>query len=204
MWKPGPAAVAGSRSKWRTWQDGFAAVWDGRGRAVPGARPTKHSRGDNNYRLSCVAGTGKAHRQAAACAAAPHACWCALHGPERAVYFEKEHPPGRQAAIDFTDCALLRVRTPAARRAFAVSGLDCVQPLARLSRRLRRVSWLCMRIAIFEQHPLRRAVRLPFPAPFEVCCERCRDMTAQSQALPGRRHPYTRQVSLQPYSERPA
>jgi len=28
--------------------------------------------------------------------------WRALHGPEREVYFEQEHAPGRQAAIDFT------------------------------------------------------------------------------------------------------
>ncbi len=29
--------------------------------------------------------------------------WRALHGPEREVYFEQEHPPGREGSVDFTD-----------------------------------------------------------------------------------------------------
>ncbi len=28
--------------------------------------------------------------------------WRALHGPDREVYFEQEHPPGREAQVDFT------------------------------------------------------------------------------------------------------
>lgn len=35
--------------------------------------------------------------------------WRALHGPEREVFFEQEHPPGREAAFDFTCCNLLAV-----------------------------------------------------------------------------------------------
>jgi len=35
--------------------------------------------------------------------------WRALQGPEREVFFEQEHVPGREAAIDFTDCSSLRV-----------------------------------------------------------------------------------------------
>ena len=30
--------------------------------------------------------------------------WRALHGPEKEVYFPQEHPPGREAAFDFTNC----------------------------------------------------------------------------------------------------
>jgi hypothetical protein len=30
--------------------------------------------------------------------------WRALHGGEREVFFEQEHPPGREGAIDFTNC----------------------------------------------------------------------------------------------------
>ena len=33
--------------------------------------------------------------------------WRALHGPEREVYFPQEHPPGREAQIDFTHCGEL-------------------------------------------------------------------------------------------------
>ena len=29
--------------------------------------------------------------------------WRALHGPEREVFFEQEHPPGRQGHVDFTE-----------------------------------------------------------------------------------------------------
>ncbi len=36
--------------------------------------------------------------------------WRALHGPEREVYFEQEHLPGREAAVDFTDCSSLGIR----------------------------------------------------------------------------------------------
>ena len=35
--------------------------------------------------------------------------WRTLHGPEREVYFPQEHPPGREAQIDFTHCKGLRV-----------------------------------------------------------------------------------------------
>ncbi len=35
--------------------------------------------------------------------------WRALHGPEREVYFPQEHPPGREAQIDFTHCGELKV-----------------------------------------------------------------------------------------------
>ena len=35
--------------------------------------------------------------------------WRTLHGPEREVYFPQEHPPGREAQIDFTHCNGLRV-----------------------------------------------------------------------------------------------
>lgn len=33
-----------------------------------------------------------------------------MHGPEREVFFEQEHVPGREAAVDFTDCTSLGVR----------------------------------------------------------------------------------------------
>ncbi len=35
--------------------------------------------------------------------------WRALHGPEREVFFQQEHPPGREGAIDFTNCNELGV-----------------------------------------------------------------------------------------------
>lgn len=36
--------------------------------------------------------------------------WRAMHGPEREVFFEQQHVPGREAAVDFTDCTSLGVR----------------------------------------------------------------------------------------------
>ena len=33
----------------------------------------------------------------------------ALHGPDQEVYFPQEHPPGREAQIDFTHCGELKV-----------------------------------------------------------------------------------------------
>jgi len=35
--------------------------------------------------------------------------WRALNGPEKEVYFRQDHPPGREAAYDFTDCGELKV-----------------------------------------------------------------------------------------------
>ena len=36
-------------------------------------------------------------------------CWRAVHGPDREVYFPQEHPPGREAALDFTHMSDLDV-----------------------------------------------------------------------------------------------
>ena len=33
----------------------------------------------------------------------------ALHGPDREVYFQQDHPPGREAQVDFTHCTELGV-----------------------------------------------------------------------------------------------
>lgn len=35
--------------------------------------------------------------------------WRALRGPEKEVFFEQEHPPGREGALDFTNCNELGV-----------------------------------------------------------------------------------------------
>ena len=35
--------------------------------------------------------------------------WRALNGPDKEVFFPQEHPPGREAAYDFTDCDELGV-----------------------------------------------------------------------------------------------
>lgn len=35
--------------------------------------------------------------------------WRALHGPDKEVYFQQEHPPGREAAMDFTHATSLGV-----------------------------------------------------------------------------------------------
>jgi hypothetical protein len=43
--------------------------------------------------------------------------WRALQGPDKEVFFEKEHVAGREAAIDFTECTSPRVTI--AGRAFA-------------------------------------------------------------------------------------
>jgi transcriptional regulator with XRE-family HTH domain len=35
--------------------------------------------------------------------------WRGLNGPEKEVFFPQEHPPGREAAYDFTNCAELGI-----------------------------------------------------------------------------------------------
>jgi hypothetical protein len=41
--------------------------------------------------------------------------WRAVHGPDREVYFEQAHPPGREAQLDFTQATELGVRVAGAR-----------------------------------------------------------------------------------------
>lgn len=110
-WKAGPLPSQAKQPRhWRTREDAFAGVWDTEvvpllERDAEGALEATtiieelhrtHGRRFSNKHLRTLQ---RRVRE-----------WRALRGPEREVFFEQEHLPGREAAVDFTDCKELRVR----------------------------------------------------------------------------------------------
>jgi len=110
-WKAGTLPSQAKQPRhWRTREDAFAAVWDAEvvpllerdqegileATTIIGELRRKHGQGFTDKHLRTLQRRVRD--------------WRALHGPEREVFFEQEHPPGREAAIDFTDCSSLGVR----------------------------------------------------------------------------------------------
>jgi hypothetical protein len=101
-WKEGalPSARAGRR--WRTRVDPFAEVWEAKlvpwleadGEGVLEAKTLLERLIDEHPGVFARGQLRTLQRRV-------HQ-WRALYGPEREVYFPQEHPPGREAAIDFT------------------------------------------------------------------------------------------------------
>jgi hypothetical protein len=110
-WKAGALpSLAKQPRHWRTREDAFATVWEAEvvpllehdqegileATTIIGELRRKHGQGFTDKHLRTLQRRVRD--------------WRALHGPEREVFFEQEHPPGREAAIDFTDCSSLGVR----------------------------------------------------------------------------------------------
>lgn len=110
-WKAGTLPSQAKQPRhWRTREDAFATVWDAEvvpllehdregileATTIIGELRRKHGQGFTEKHLRTLQRRVRD--------------WRALHGPEREVFFEQEHPPGREAAIDFTDCSSLGVR----------------------------------------------------------------------------------------------
>jgi hypothetical protein len=110
-WKAGALPSQAKQPRhWRTREDAFATVWEAEvvpllehdqegileATTIIGELRRKHGQGFTDKHLRTLQRRVRD--------------WRALHGPEREVFFEQEHPPGREAAIDFTDCSSLGVR----------------------------------------------------------------------------------------------
>jgi hypothetical protein len=110
-WKAGALPSQAKQPRhWRTRADAFATVWDAEvvpllerdqegileATTIIGELRRKHGQGFTDKHLRTLQRRVRD--------------WRALHGPEREVFFEQEHPPGREAAIDFTDCSGLGIR----------------------------------------------------------------------------------------------
>ena len=109
-WKAGALPSHAKRPRhWRTREDAFAGVWDAEvvpllerdagglleATTIMQELGRKHGRRFTDKHLRTLQ---RRVRE-----------WRALRGPEREVFFEQEHLPGREAAIDFTDCTSLGV-----------------------------------------------------------------------------------------------
>ncbi len=110
-WKAGPLPSQAKKPRhWRTREDAFASVWESD--VVPLLER------DQEGVLEATTIIGELRRVHGQRFTAKHLRtlqrrirdWRALQGPEREVFFQQEHVPGREAAVDFTDCASLGVR----------------------------------------------------------------------------------------------
>ena len=109
-WKRGPLPSAAKKQRtWRTRRDPFVGVWDEE--IVPLLRA------DDKAELEAVTildhlitkhpdQLGRGHLRTLQRRVRD---WRALHGPEREVFFEQQHVPGREGAFDFTDATELEV-----------------------------------------------------------------------------------------------
>jgi hypothetical protein len=109
-WQTGPYPSKAHRPHgWRTRRDPFAEVFD---REIVPLLAL-----DDRRLLEARTLLGELERRHPGGFSTPHLRtlqrrlreWRALHGPEQEVYFPQEHPPGREAAFDFTSCNDLAV-----------------------------------------------------------------------------------------------
>jgi hypothetical protein len=105
QWQSGPYPSQAQRPHgWRTRRDPFAEVFD---REIAPLLVL-----DERRLLEARTLLGELERRHPGCFSTRHLRtlqrrlreWRALHGPEQEVYFPQEHPPGREAAFDFTSC----------------------------------------------------------------------------------------------------
>ena len=104
-WQEGPLpSEKREERRWRTRADPFEGVWEEeiepllRDEAAGGLRATTivkylEERHPGRFSASHLRTLQRRLQE-----------WRAKHGPEKEVYFPQEHPPGREAQIDFTHC----------------------------------------------------------------------------------------------------
>ncbi len=109
-WQGGPLPSERKRPRhWRTWPDAFAEVWDTE--VVPLLRSDEKGvlqagtllevldeKHPGQFGIGQLRTLQRRMRD-----------WRALHGPEKEVFFPQEHPPGREAQMDFTHATDLGV-----------------------------------------------------------------------------------------------
>ena len=111
-WQRGrlPSERKGKR-RWRTRPDPFAAVW------AKEVEPLLRSDVEGALKATTILGWLDERHPARFSVSQLRTLqrrlrdWRALSGPDREVFFEQEHPPGREAQVDFTHCGELGVTT---------------------------------------------------------------------------------------------
>ena len=110
-WQRGslPSERKKAARSWRTRPDPFADVWES------DVEPLLRSDPEGELSASTIlewlderhpGKFGRSHLRTLQRRIRDHS---ALHGPDREVYFQQEHPPGREAQVDFTHCSELGV-----------------------------------------------------------------------------------------------
>lgn len=109
-WEDGPlpSATRGVRT-WRTRKDPFEKVWETE--IVPLLEADKEGKLEAKAVLEhlMLKKPGEFHEGQARTLQRRFRDWRALHGPDREVFFEQEHPPGQQGNLDFTEADELGV-----------------------------------------------------------------------------------------------
>ena len=108
-WRRGPLPSEKKKRSWRTHPDAFAGVWDEE--IAPLLRRDATEKLQATVLLEWLderypGRFGSSHLRTLQRRIRD---WRALHGPDREVFFEQEHPPGREAQMDFTHCGGLGV-----------------------------------------------------------------------------------------------
>lgn len=111
-WETGPlpSAVKAKRRTWRTRADPFAEVWASE--VVPLLEADKQGVLEAKTVLAELQDRhpGEFEDGQLRTLQRRFRDWRALSGPDKEVYFEQEHPPGREGAFDFTHATELGVR----------------------------------------------------------------------------------------------
>jgi len=108
-WKRGALPSEKNKRSWRTRPDAFAGVWDEE--IAPLLRRDARKKLQATVLLEWLDERHPGRFNASHLRTLQRRLrdWRALHGPDREVYFEQEHPPGREAQMDFTHCGGLEV-----------------------------------------------------------------------------------------------
>ena len=108
-WRSGPLPSEKKNRSWRTRPDAFSEVWEEE--IVPLLRRDAREKLQATVILEWLDERHPGRFNASHLRTLQRRLrdWRALSGPEREVYFEQEHPPGREAQMDFTHCDSLEV-----------------------------------------------------------------------------------------------
>ena len=103
-WRSGPLPSEKKKRSWRTRPDAFSEVWDEE--IVPLLRRDAREKLQATVLLEWLDERYPGRFNASHLRTLQRRIrdWRALSGPEREVYFEQKHPPGREAQMDFTHC----------------------------------------------------------------------------------------------------
>ena len=108
-WQRGPLPSEKKNRSWRTRPDAFSGVWEEE--IVPLLRRDAREKLQATVLLEWLDERYPGRFNASHLRTLQRRLrdWRALNGPDREVYFEQEHPPGREAQMDFTHCDSLEV-----------------------------------------------------------------------------------------------
>ena len=110
-WQGGelPSEKKKARQRWRNRPDPFEGVWQGEVEPLLLSDPEGELRATTILEWLEERHPGRYSRSQLRTLQRRLRDYRAVHGPDREVYFQQDHPPGREAQVDFTHCGELGV-----------------------------------------------------------------------------------------------